>query len=763
MGTPLDDLHDEPLADDHAARRPAEVVVSAQDRARILGGQAARRVPWVASGGTVLTGVGAWRLVEATAGVDPALSGGIALGTCAVTAASVVALRVRFRDRRDPESGYVVERIPRAYRGRWWGAAWLHALWVDAMALGATNAVGPWGMAAILGGGTALLSLRWMRDHPVELPMDTPPQPVIEPPTESLAVIEPPEPVKFPAPPEPDDGDLIAEKWAARVAGGDSPIVPGSSLGDDREDLPYGYRWIVQLDAVNGTIGCTQLRDMADAIALRLEIRPTHVDFARLEGADDREDRAILTVVTRDALAEGIEYLGPEYLDGEIPLGQYAAGGTERPHWIARDDTGPQPGMVTGGQGSGKSKLLTKLGIALRASQEWLVVFGDGDEHGRSAPLLKRIAYDFAKGATEVREQLLAIEAWMQQRGIDLGALTEDERGRPIPMTDPGRQEQADKVLPCRAFPGLVWILDEFHRLAKGLGRWFVERVAKLVRFGRKLGLTVVVGTQSALVEDFGGLDEFRGMLAQGNCVIMRTKNRAEANVVADFGVDPSTLPKGGGYFVIDDDEGRKALARTEHPEGMGRWVRGLAPYVPDELPARVYASKRPPKPADPRADYEETQRRRAATLAALEAGELLPWELEAQQRAEQSGAQPVAPVGGDGVALPGQAPVDDDPSRWTMGGVGVPDVSLPALPDPHSAATPGDVPLHWKSEKLLAALRSEPARAWTSAELGRAAGLSSSDVSTFGRPLLERGLTHRPTGKTGYWQAGPAPVAVAN
>lgn len=625
---------------------------------RHVAGQAARRVPYLAGAATGLTGVTALGLVEAAAAAgNPALAGSIAVGTWIVTGAGLPVLRLRLRDRTGID-GCTVQRIPTEYRRRWWVAGGAAALWVDAMAAGAVHVVGPSGMAAILLGGAWWLSARWMRDHDVELSTDLPspppaPPPAIEPPS--------PPPPPPPAPPAPDEGDLIAELWETRVAAGPNAIAPGSELGDDRLDLPYGYQWVVQLDP-DGAIGCTRLCDRAEDIALKLGMRTTHVDIDHLEGDGDREDRALLTVITRDVLKDGVPYRGPVYQDGRMPLGMFADG-SGRPQWVARDATGPQPGMVTGGTGSGKSQLLTRLGMALRKSGEWIVLFGDGDEQGRSAPLLKRIAYDFAAGPDEVLEQLEALEAWFRARGDIMGGLTEDADGKPVPMINPRRQEPVEKIMPCKAFPGYVWILDEYHRLAtnpklKAVG--FTGRVSKLLRVIRKTGGTIIVGTQSAQVADFGDDDVFRGQLAAGNCVIMRTKNQTDRYAAGDFGVNPALLPKGGGYGFVDDD-GRKMMFRGEYSQHMARWVSTLPEYRPDELPALVYASKRPPKPADPVIDYEETQRRQAAIRAALQAGGPLPWEEQPEEPEAESTAQPAlssaAVVGGDG---------------WTAGGVGI-------------------------------------------------------------------------------------------
>jgi hypothetical protein len=724
----LDDDQDGDLAGEPgSALEPVRPMVVAPTTATIVGRtpaakQAARRIPYLATAATGIGGLAALGLVEATAAAGaPSMSGTIALGTCVATGVGVAALRIRFRDRRDPDAGYTLERIPRAHRARWWGAAGLHALWIDAMALGAVEAVGPWGMALTLLGGTAALSLRWMRENRVELPTDTPLPPTPAPAPAAIEAPPAPEPVKFPTPPPPDEGDEIAELWETRVAGGDNPLVPGSTLGDDRVDLPDGYQWIVQLDPV-GNITAARLSGLAEDIALRLELDTEDVNIERLQDGHARQDRALLTVITRDALADGVPYLGPDYRDGLIRLGMYADG-SGSPHWTARDASGPQHGMVTGSTGSGKSVLLTCLGMAAKDSGEWNVVFTDGDEKGRSAPLLKKIAYDFGKGPEEAMAQLEALEAMFHATGDLMGDYTEDLDGKPVLMTDPDRQEEAGKLMPSRAFPGWVWIIDEFHRLVRALGRDFVERVEALARIIRKFGGAIWIGTQSATLVDWGDNEILRSLMAAGNCVIMRSKNSTEQLVVGDFGVDPTTLRKGGGYGFVADTDGRKMRFRGEYSKDMHRWIRTLRPYRPAKIPALVYAAKRPPRAADPRVGWEETQRRKAAILVAAETGGRFPWEPQPAPDEDAAGqlTPPISPMGGDGVAAPGshagEATGWDEATAWTAGGVGIAAPTLgPMFDDPAPAPAHPTGPV---DERVVDALRFLAAN--TTAYAGRA------------------------------------------
>jgi hypothetical protein len=741
-----------------AHRRASAVILHRTDHA------AARMVPFAATAGTTAAGLTAFGAVEAAAAAgQPVLAGALTVSAWITTGVGLPALRFRFRDR-ERADGCILERIPRSHRRRWWAAGGLHALWIDAMAAGAVDAIGPWGMGAALLGGTALLSLRWMREHPVELPTDTP-LPAIAPPPPAAA-IEPPDPVKFPTPPPPDEGQILAEQWAAEVAGGTDPIVPGSSLGDDREDLPNGYRWVVQLDRFKG-VSATQLSGLVEPIALRMGLPKTHIGVAPLPDGQAREDRAQLTIITRDALREGVDYQGPRYnADGSIPFGLFNDG-SGIPHWRARTNTGPLHGMVTGRSGSGKSKLLSLLGMAYKNSGEWVVIHADGDEKGRSAPLLKRIAYDFAAGAEQVLKQLEAIEAWFHAAGTTLGEVTTGPDGLPVPITDPDRQDVADMLMPCPRYPGWVWIIDEFHRLVTTLGQKFVKRLERLVRIIRKVGGAIIIGTQSAEVGDFGGSDVLRAECRAGNVVIMASKNANDQYAVGDFGCDPTTLPGGGGYGFTDDPDGDKQQLRTEYSEHMARWVSTLPDYQPEPFQAMVYAEKKPPVPADPKVDYEENQRRKAVAIAAIQGKQRLPWEDQPEQPDPGPGAAPTPPIaamGGDGVAAPApRAPAG--PSSWSAGGVPMAEALLGPMFTSAAARPAADVStepatksagvpaMTADAEQVLAMLQSRPGT-WKTGELASALKMPKPRVSTALGVLVARSEAWKPTGLNGSYAA---------
>jgi hypothetical protein len=683
----------------------------------------ARQAPYIALAATATVGYGLCGADNLAALVGTDIHSLLVTGTIAGTALAVPVLASVFR-----------QRIPELWRRRWWVGTAAAASWVDL-----TVANGPsWALLGVLVVGTAAISARWAAEHEIPNPGDIPePEP-------------PPLPVLPPAPPKPavdsSRAALIEQRWRSRVATGRNSVATGSRLVD-RQKLPNGTRWTVELDP-EGNTGCTDLISAPVRIARPLQVNPHHVIVERLEGVRDREDLASLTVVTEDLLAEGVPYMGPRYRDGRIRFGMRADGAGPA-EWVAYDGTGVRGGLIAGDRGSGKSTLLGALGIAYRASGEFHVLFGDGDVTGNSSHLLKKVAHDFAAGPEEVLQQLEALEAWYEYRGVLLPGLTTSPDGTPVRMINPEMQEPVDWIKPCRAYPGLIWFLDELFRLAtnedlKAVG--FIKRTATLQRIIRKLGGGIVGCTQSLSGADFGGDASFRGMLAQGNLVALRTESKNEKHIVGDFGISPSTLPKGGGYAVSNDGSGN-ALIRTEYSKDMGRWAKDLPDLASEDQSAQVYARYRARKVIDPVVEFHRQQTERARWEEALTSGAPLPSE---KAKAEKAAKAAVAGV--------------PEGQVTTIGGVGIPQPPPRRLASVPNTTPTGPVKvaplsaygtLTNKAAMVLALLQSREG-AWRSGELADTAQLSGPDVSKALNVLVSTGLARRAGDVQGVYEATP-------
>jgi hypothetical protein len=545
---------------------------------RIEAGRRARRLPYLATAATAAAGYGAWGATALTdTALGPAAHGGAVAATAGLCALGIGAARVAFR-----------HGIHQRWAHRWWTAATAASGWVT---LAAATSPDTWPMTAALALGATAVSNEWLREHAV------------------------PEVADMPAPaPLPDDtddptedyGDVLAQRWVAHVARKGGP-VPGALLAE-RQDLPNAIEWTVQLPP--GDAAFDRLLAQRPRIASGLRVGQPKVI---IEAAADDESTARLIVVTRDVLAAGVPYPGPAYLsdhaqDGRIPVGPFADG-TGQASYVAVDGVGCRNGLATGAPGSGKSAFLEIVTLGYVASGCWVPLFGDGDPGGGSSPLLNRIAHWAAAGPEQVLAQLDAIEAELEVRTALKATLTPGPDGTPVPITDPATQLPLREMLPCPDYPGILWVLDELHRLTTDdwlKSQKFPQRLERIVRIGRKYGLVVLAGTQSLLIDDFGGGtvgSKLRGYLAARNNFAYFNPNKSEQHVVGGLRIAPSTLPTGGGY-AYSTGAGRLAMLRVAWARDLSPWTAQLPAITPDPDTARVLDRYRPADAGDPTALY---------------------------------------------------------------------------------------------------------------------------------------------------------------
>lgn len=551
---------------------------------RIAAGRRARRLPYLATAATAAAGYGAWgaaQWAEAVAG-SIGLVGTVA-GTVGLCAAGLGALRITYR-----------HGIAQSWRRTWWSAGIGAAAWVSA-----ASAIGPasWSMSATLAAGSAAASAGWLRAHAVADPGTVEPKRFIDP---------------DPEPEEEPLSEILARRWAEAI-GRKGGVVPGSVLTGCTE-LPNALQWMIQTPP--GSVSFDQLLAARPRIAAGLRQSLAKVI---IEPIADDESAAMLSVITRDVLAEGVPYLGPRYRDHRVPIGPYADG-TGEADYVAVDGVGCRNGLATGAPGSGKSAFLEAVALGLKASGCWYVLFGDGDPSGGSSPLLNRLADWAAAGPDQVLAQLEALERLLVVRSALKNTLTAGPDGTPIPITDPTQQVPLREMLPCSEFPGVVWILDELHRLTQDewlKDRKFAARLEKLARIGRKYGIVILAGTQSLLADDFGGNTKLRAYLSDRNCFVFRNPNKTEQHAVAGLRIAPSSLPTGGGY-AYSTGTGRVSMLRVAWARDMSPHLAGLPTVVLDPDGEQVMAGFRPADAGDPVSLYSNA----AARLRELRTGQ---------------------------------------------------------------------------------------------------------------------------------------------
>lgn len=616
----------------------ARLSASIERERRIEAGRRARRLPYLATAATAVAGYTSWGAAElADAALGPAVHTGAVTVTAGLCALGVGATRVAFR-----------HGITQSWAHRWWTAAAAASGWVT---LAAATGPDTWSMTAALALGASAVSSRWLREHAVPEVADMP----------AVAPLPSDE-----ADPAEDVGDVLAQRWVAHVARKGGPVP--AALLSERRDLPNAIEWTVQLPP--GDAAFDRLLAQRARIASGLRVGQSKII---VEPVVDDESTARLIVVTRDVLADGVPYPGPAYLgegmrDGRIPIGPFADG-TGQADYVAVDGVGCRNGLATGAPGSGKSAFLEIVTLGHLTSGCWVPLFADGDPGGGSSPLLNRVAHWAAAGPEQVLAQLEAIEAELEVRTALKATLTPGPDGTPVPITDPTTELPVREMLPCPAYPGILWVLDELHRLTTDdwlKSQKFAQRLEKIARIGRKYGIVMLAGTQSLLIADFGGAEvgsRLRGYLAARNNFAFYNPNKTEQHVVGGLRIAPSTLPTGGGY-AFSTGAGRLAMLRVAWAPDLSPWATQLPTVSPDPDTARVLDRYRPADAGDPTALYASA----ADRLRALRNGQAP--EPSAPPPGPAAPPPPTASTSASTTAASGQA---GSPGGSLIGGIRVP------------------------------------------------------------------------------------------
>jgi hypothetical protein len=271
------------------------------------------------------------------------------------------------------------------------------------------------------------------------------------------------------------------------------------------------------------------------------------------EFGEESPELVTFRLVTRSPVKQDVFFREPEFVDGKVVLGPYADGiGTAL--WRIYSDDSIWGGMVIGGTGSGKSRLLEVIGLA--AMDAWkinlptYVIHVDGQD-GASCPQLWKHANE-RYGSWEVEHVLKRLTAMQKYR----------QRNRQ--SEDPG-------FTPTLERPGILVIVDEAHVV---ITKENAEQWAAIAREARKIGIGLIMGDQDGSLETFKK-GVLRGSLRAGNAVGLKTDERTQGQIVANGKFNLCDLP---------------AIPGFGHTLGVGA---RHAPYKGLWLPARKNAAER--------------------------------------------------------------------------------------------------------------------------------------------------------------------------
>lgn len=431
-----------------------------------------------------------------------------------------------------------------------WMQAW--ALW--AALVSAATAL--WMVIAVIGGvtwGTLAAALaidtaagaRWWAHHRHGLRPQTPAAVPSGSQAEKVVPISEAELARF------------ARLWAENIGntGGSNGVLPGSMLIPTGM-FEHGVEYTIQLvpgkqdlDMVLGSLGKI-------ASGLRWPKQQLLVEHYPTSNADSALDpsKLRLRVVLRSPIKKDVFFRGPKYDNGNITLGPYADG-VGQAVWRLYGRDSMWGGMVIGGTGSGKSRLLELIGLVALWTGLTYVIHVDGQD-GISCPTLWKHAHEHY-ASHEVDTVLARLDAFKTHRqrnprtpapaDVDTADYDEDE-------------EEKGGFTPSPDYPGILVIVDEAHVV---ITKDNVEQWAALAREARKVGIAIIMGDQDGSLETFLK-SVLRGSLRAGNAVGLKTDERAQGQIVSNGRFNLTDLPAIPGYGYTLGVEARQAPYRGE-------------------------------------------------------------------------------------------------------------------------------------------------------------------------------------------------------
>ncbi|SBW19596.1 hypothetical protein FDG2_1449 [Candidatus Protofrankia californiensis] len=446
----------------------------------------------------------------------------------------------------------------RGRRTGWAPRRWLAAYTLTVAVAGAvwlawtTTTHGPTRLPlAVLWAGGYALAVPYWRHHHIPNPIGpTPPAPEPDVAPEPPAIAEVHEQL-------PEVIDLW-NKWVACKGG----PAEGSQLAD-RESTADGEKYTVLLPRSGSRVSRRELQNRAYQIAHAMGMSAAQI---RIDAHDDGEHLAyLLATLDRETAAASLTYPGPkdcyDPATGITYWGRWPDG--ERMPWTAfHPERGVFSGVILGGTGAGKSRLVEQL-CATWLNTGFVTIWMIDPQDGSSLPTLAEYA-DWAVVGRDPKR----LNAMM--RGIDIVGETRTKNNA---IARPRR-----KVHPLSPrTPVLIVVIDECHMIfdpnlvgpeQAAINANTVDRIARSYRKG---GMGVLLASQDSGLKVFGGLDTLRANVVNYNSVVMRLTSNIAGGLIPGFGGDAKALPPHGyayynGATGSRDIHGRAFDAENDLP-----------------------------------------------------------------------------------------------------------------------------------------------------------------------------------------------------
>lgn len=432
-------------------------------------------------------------------------------------------------------------RLPQRWRLRIWAALFAGTAWTSWAAW-----TGPSRLVLLsLLVTTVILSAAWWRHHRPGYPTQAP------------------EPIEAE---DPSAGLTIPELWAQYVAAKGKALPDSYLFAPDHKETAEakveGYT--VQLSRGDHTL--MHAVGAMDRVASGIGVPPRKIVFEDLGG--DSDPSTILLKIVHRSPADDPRFDHPRYDAGLLEIGPYIDGDGEAVYRLYTAGERPNEGSMWSGAiiaatSYGKSRMIENLAVSALSAANTVIWF-ICPQGGASSPALMRNCDWFAdKEGADI--MLSAFERIAEARGMENAA--EGWIG-----FDPSPQR-----------PGLWLIIDESHEVVD-------KRMETLVRKIRKLGMGVLLASQSSGLDTFAGSDVMRGSVMAGNTIAMYTSSNVSGQLMAGLEVDPKTLPKvpGYGYTQRVGATGRTAPFRNRLISDTDEWMAAQPKVELDPLSANA-------------------------------------------------------------------------------------------------------------------------------------------------------------------------------
>lgn len=378
-------------------------------------------------------------------------------------------------------------------------------------------------------------------------------------------------------------------------------------------------------------------------------------DPARLAIETDGLHNALVTIYPSDPLADvalpaDLSQLAMD-AQGRIWVGRHHNGRAARMQLYDAAGGSAQRGLIFGTTGAGKSSGLHIVLAAEKRSD--IAVFLADLKGGQSVPEARDNVDWFCTTPEGAMAQLRTAWQIMQERQIRYS-----EMGR-------------SKFLAGRPDPLLSVRIDEANRLLETGAPYRKEAthyIKDIGRTGRSLGIGMHLSAQAGHLEELGGSDTLRGMLKDGEVVLLRWTSTMMRQLVSDGLLAPgqsiAAIPKyAGGTRLVsqfeqaaDEDrprtQGTGYLLSGSSPTSRFRFFRIGSPVPADGLDPeilRLYGDG--PVPRLEEASHQAAGEAYAGRLDGMEAAQaMFPEWFEGD---EASGGGPSAPPARPGPAVP--------------------------------------------------------------------------------------------------------------